>query len=246
MRIGTIPTWVVVVVPGALIAIGIIIGRLWRRRSTGKSNRARLSGGQVIGFFGGVLIVAALGGYYAHRDGAATIGFAVIGAGLVVVGAMSERLASGTLRMGPAGAVIPIGEAQIHRGEVVEASVAVQASLGGKGSPTGNAAVPDKAPGSGEKGRPVQPSEDPKAVVVPEDASPVFLTEAANDVLNSLHGAEIGYCTAGGNAVRATRNEISFFKPYATTRSRSLRRSSFEKNSASSGRHLGAKIRLID
>jgi hypothetical protein len=191
-RLGAIPAWVVVAAGISLIAIGFAIGRLWQRHAAAarKNEMARLSGGDIIGFFGGVLIVAAIGGYYVHRDGAATVGFAVIGAALVVLGAMSGRLAPGTLRIGPTGAEIPIGEAQIHRRQLVAASAAVEASLGGNGSPQGDAAAfPDHAPESDTNGS-VQPSEDAKAVMVPADAPPVFLTQAANDVLNSLRGTE--------------------------------------------------------
>jgi hypothetical protein len=192
MEIGAISAWVFGGI--SLIAIGIAIGRLWQRRSAtaSKSERtwlSRLPGGWVIGFFGGVLVVAAVGGYYVNRDSAATIGFAVIGAALVVVGAMSGRLAPGTLRIGPTGAEIPIGESQIQSGQVIKVGAAIEASFGENLSANGDVSVPDKAPEADEKSSD-QPSEDAKAVMVPRDAPPVFLTQAANDVLNSLGGAE--------------------------------------------------------
>jgi hypothetical protein len=227
MQIGANSAWVVAVAGILLLATGIIIGRLWRRSATKRTRRARVSGGQVIAVVGGVLVIAAVGGYYVHRDGVATIGFAVIGAALVVVGAMSERLAAGTLRNGPTGAEIPIGESQIQSGQVVPASVAVEASFGGHGSASGDVTVPDKAHEPVEKGS-AQPSEDAKAVMVPKDAPPVFLTEAANDVLNSLRGnerevawnavANLGRTAKNGNdkAIASTRAGVMYMKRRVT------------------------------
>jgi hypothetical protein len=181
--------WVIAGAVTLLLALGIVLGRGWRRSASKHTRRIRLSGGHVIATVGGVLVVAAIGGYGFNRDGTATIGFAVIGAALVVIGAMEGRLAAGTLKLGATGAEIPIGESQIQSGQVVSASVAVEASLGGHGSASGDVAVPDKAPESGEKGS-GRPSEDAKAVMVPKDGPAVFLTQLANDALNSFHGSE--------------------------------------------------------
>jgi hypothetical protein len=140
---------------------------------------------------------------------------------------MSERLAAGTLRIGPTGAEIPIGESQIQSGQVVPASVAVEASLGGHGSVSTDVTIPDKAHEPGEKG-PDQPSEDAKAVMVPRDAPPVFLTQAANDVLNSLSGnerqvawtavANLGKTAKDGNdkAIASTRAGVMYMQRRVT------------------------------
>jgi hypothetical protein len=148
MQIGPYPAWLVAVAGTSIVAIGIIVGRLWRRAATKRIRQTRVSGGQVIATVGAVLVVATIGGYGFNRDdGSATIGFAVIGGALVVIGAMSGRLGAGIVRFGPTGAEIPIAESQVQSGHVIPVPrVTVEATLGGDGSASGDVAAPDKAP----------------------------------------------------------------------------------------------------
>lgn len=223
-----ISAWIAIAAASiSVVAMGVTVAHSWRRqrsRTRGESRGRQRSepkgwpwGGWFIALLGAVLILASVWGYAARRDGSATIGFAVIGAALVVVGAMSGRLAAGTLKIGPTGAEIPISEYQIQTGQVIDAEAAVEASLQGEGSLTADVAVPDK-PAVAEADNLAQRSEAAKAVMVPGNAPPVFLTQLANDALNALTGADrqVAWMAVAnlGNTAKTSDD-----KPIASTRS---------------------------
>ncbi|MUL50057.1 hypothetical protein FZI85_29925 [Mycobacterium sp. CBMA293] len=156
-----------------------------------------------VGSMGSALIAAAVVADFTGQPSEATIGFAFIGAGLVIAGPLLNRL-NGILKIRPTGLEIPIGEpppqvtiseSQLKRGELVSANQAFEVTAIATGTGRVDAAAageepaPTKTPvGAPDGGRSSKaPSEDSIAVMVHQDGTPpVFFTQAANDVLNSL------------------------------------------------------------